>query len=79
MVFGMNGDPAAVAAVAAGEMTATFDANQNKMGMLLVAQALKWIANGEAPENILLPFTTITKDNAADYIPWGDRAQWAQN
>jgi ABC-type sugar transport system substrate-binding protein len=79
MVFGMNGDPAAVAAVAAGAMTATFDANQNKMGMLLVAQTLKWIASGTAPENILLQFTTITKDNAAEYIPWGDRAAWPQN
>jgi ABC-type sugar transport system substrate-binding protein len=79
MVFGMNGDPAAVAAVAAGAMTATFDANQNKMGMLLVAQTLKWVASGTAPENILLQFTTITKDNAAEYIPWGDRAAWPQS
>lgn len=74
LVFGMNGDPTAVNAVKEGSLTATWDANQNRMGMRAVAHALRWIADGKPPPIVKQEFTRITRENAGDYIPWPERA-----
>jgi len=75
MVFGMNGDPSAVKAIEAGLITATWDANQNRMGMRAVANCVRWVQDGKPPEIVKQDFTRITKENTADYIPWPQRAQ----
>lgn len=74
LVFGMNGDPAAVKLVTKGTLTATWDANQNRMGMRAIAHLAEWIESGKPPKIVEHTFTRITKDNAADYIPWPERA-----
>jgi ribose transport system substrate-binding protein len=75
LVFGMNGDPAAVNLVKKGTLTATWDANQNRMGMRAVAHIAQWVDSGKPPETVRHSFTRITKDNVADYIPWPERAE----
>ncbi len=78
LIFGMNGAPTAVADILAGKVTATWDSNQNRMGMLAVIQALNWLVSGTPPDSMLNEFTQITEQNANEYIQWADRAKWPQ-
>ena len=73
VILGMNGTPEAVDAVKKGIITATWDSNQNLMGSLVAVNCFNWLASGKAPKASLVPFTRITKDNAAEWIPWPKR------
>ncbi len=69
-IIGMNGTPEAVEAVKQGLMSATWDSNQNLMGSIVAINCFNWLATGRAPKAGLIPFTRITKANAARWIPW---------
>lgn len=73
VILGMNGTPEAVDAVKKGIITATWDSNQNLMGSLVAINCFNWLASGKAPKASLVPFTRITKANAAKWIPWPKR------
>jgi ABC-type sugar transport system substrate-binding protein len=64
-----------VKAIQSGLIDATWDANQNGQGELMMVNALKALASGKAEPSTLAQFTEITKANAADYIPWSERAK----
>lgn len=74
-IIGMNGTPEAVNAVKQGLMSATWDSNQNLMGSVVAINCLNWLATGKAPKAGLIPFTRITKANAAQWIPWPQRPE----
>lgn len=73
VIIGMNGTPEAVDAVKKGIITATWDSNQNLMGSMVAVNCFNWLATGKAPAYSKVPFTRITKDNAASWIPWPQR------
>ena len=73
VIIGMNGTPEAVNAVKTGMIAATWDSNQNLMGSIVAANCFQWLATGKAPAARLVPFTRITKDNVATWIPWPQR------
>ena len=73
VIIGMNGTPEAVADVKNGLITATWDSNQNLMGSIVAINCLNWLATGKAPKARLVPFTKITKQNIAKWIPWPKR------
>lgn len=75
VITGMNGSPEGVDAVKKGLIAATWDANQNGQGELLAINALNWLATGKAAAATKVPFTKIDKSNAAQYIPWAERAK----
>jgi ribose transport system substrate-binding protein len=75
IITGMNGSPEAVDAVKKGLITATWDANQNAAGELMVAHALQWLLTGKKPPVTTNAFTRIDKSNASQYIPWPERAK----
>ena len=75
IITGMNGSPEGVDAVKKGLIAATWDANQNGQGEMLAANILTWLATGKAPAAKNVPFTKIDKSNAAQYIPWAQRAK----
>lgn len=75
IITGMNGSPEGVDAVKKGLIAATWDANQNGQGELMAINALTWLATGKAPKARNVPFTKIDKSNAAQYIPWSERAK----
>jgi ribose transport system substrate-binding protein len=75
IITGMNGDPSAVDAVKKGLITATWDANQNAAGELMVIHALQWLLTGKKPPVTVNPFTRIDASNASQYIPWPARAK----
>jgi len=75
IITGMNGSPEAVDAVKKGLITATWDANQNAAGELMVIHALQWLITGKKPPVTTNPFTRIDKSNASQYIPWPERAK----
>ena len=75
IITGMNGSPEAVAAVKKGLITATWDANQNAAGEVMVIHALQWLETGRKPPVTTNPFTRIDKSNASQYIPWPERAK----
>ena len=75
IITGMNGSPEAVDAVKKGLITATWDANQNAAGELMVIHALQWLITGKKPPVTTNAFTRIDKSNASQYIPWPERAK----
>ena len=75
IITGMNGSPEGVDAVKKGLIAATWDANQNGQGELLAINLLNWIATGTVAKAQNVPFTKIDKSNAAQYIPWSERAK----
>ena len=75
IITGMNGSPEGVDAVKKGLIAATWDANQNGQGQLLAINLLNWIATGKVAKAQNVPFTKIDKSNAAQYIPWSERAK----
>lgn len=75
IITGMNGSPEGVDAVKKGLITATWDANQNGQGELLAINLLNWMATGKVAKAQNVPFTKIDKSNAAQYIPWSERAK----
>lgn len=75
IITGMNGSPEAVDAIKQGLITATWDANQNAAGELMVIHALQWLITGAKPPVTTNAFTQINKSNASKYIPWPKRAK----
>jgi ABC-type sugar transport system substrate-binding protein len=73
VIIGMNGSIEGVDAVKKGLITATWDSNQNMMGSIAAANAIRWQATGVTPRNQLIPFTLVTKQNAGQWINWNDR------
>jgi ABC-type sugar transport system substrate-binding protein len=64
-----------VDAIKKGLITATWDANQNAAGELMVIHALQWLLTGKKPPVTTNAFTRIDKSNANQYIPWPERAK----
>jgi len=73
VILGMNGAPDAVAAVKSGLITATWDSNQNLIGAYVAANCVNYVTTGTFKPAEYVPFTEITKANAAKWVPWPKR------
>lgn len=74
MIFGINGDTAAVDAVREGRMTGTWDPDAYAVGLAIIAAAKHAVDNpGSEPQNLTVKTTLITAENIADYKPSAER------
>lgn len=72
MVFGTNGDESAIQAVKEGRMTRSWDPNSVEFGWTFFAVA-ELAAAGDAPAQVVVNSTGITKDNADSWVAPQDR------
>jgi ribose transport system substrate-binding protein/inositol transport system substrate-binding protein len=67
-VYGLDATPDALAAVKDGTLTATISQNTSVQGATAMETAYKLAQGEEVPEEILVDFVLITKDNVDDYL-----------
>ncbi|WGL50786.1 sugar ABC transporter substrate-binding protein [Nocardioides sp. BP30] len=72
MIFGTNGDAAAIKAVKEGRMTRTWDPNSVEFGWVFFADA-ELAAEGKAPKNVTVTSTGYDKSNVDSWIAPQDR------
>ncbi len=69
MVFlGIDGNPNAIAAIKAGDMTATLGVYPRKMGAAVVDTMLKHLAGRTVPRTVETPMDVVTRQNAETYL-----------
>ena len=74
MIFGINGDSAAIDAVREGRMTGTWDPDVFAVGLAIISAAKHAIENpGAEPLNQTVVTTLFTAENIADYKPSAER------
>jgi ribose transport system substrate-binding protein len=77
----INGTPDAIAAVRAGQLTATASFNTHRFGCLAVEMAVRHLRGQPVPPRIVLPADIIDASNAAEWDrPYTERLcpDWAQ-
>lgn len=80
MIFGINGDSAAIDAVREGRMTGTWDPDSYASGLAIILSAKHAIENpGSAPQNLTVKSTLYTAENIADYKPSAERGYTLDN
>lgn len=74
MIFGINGDSAAIDAVREGRVTGTWDPDSYAVGLAIIAAAKHAVDKpGDKPLNLTVKTTLYTADNIADYKPSAER------
>lgn len=73
MIFGINGDSAAIDAVREGRMTGTWDPDAYAVGLAIIKAAKNASDNPGAALNLTVTTTLYTADNIADYKPSAER------
>lgn len=74
MIFGINGDSAAIDAVREGRMTGTWDPDPYAVGLAIIAAAKHAFDNpASKPLNLTVRTTLFTADNIAGYKPSAER------
>jgi ribose transport system substrate-binding protein len=80
IVIGINGILAAVEAIAAGRMLASFDFNMFKIGCTCARAALRYLDGEPLPDRIMLPTELIDRNNYQGWLtPFEQRTcpEWA--
>ena len=68
IVIGINGILAAVEAIAAGRMLASFDFNMFKIGCTCARAALRYLDGEPLPDRIMLPTELIDRNNYQGWL-----------
>ncbi|MGY1670581.1 sugar ABC transporter substrate-binding protein [Geodermatophilus sp. SYSU D00710] len=72
-IVSINGQPEVIPLIESGEVLATFDIQQDKIGQALAYAALAAICGSEVPEEIVVPVARIDQVNAGEYRPLEER------
>jgi len=72
-IVSINGQPEVIPLIESGEVLATFDIQQDKIGQALAHAALGALCGTEVPEEIVVPVERIDRSNAAEYRPLEER------
>lgn len=74
MIFGMNGDDEAIAAIREGRITGSWDPDVYGMaGAIILGMKPLIDAPGEEPEDLIVKAQLLTSENIADYVPTMER------
>lgn len=74
MIFGMNGDEEAIAAIREGRITGSWDPDVYGMAAAIVLGMKSLLdAPGDAQDDLIVKAKLLTADNIADYVPTMDR------
>jgi len=74
MIFGMNGDDEAIAALREGRMTATWDPDVYGMAAAIILGMKTLLDNpGTAPEDLVVKANFLTYETIEDYVPTLER------
>ena len=68
LTLGIDGNPNAIAAIQAGELTATLGVYPRKMGAQAVETMLRHLARNKVPQIVETPMLVVTRQNAASYL-----------
>jgi ribose transport system substrate-binding protein len=75
VLVSINGQPEAIPLVEGGDIRATFDLQQDKIGQALAYAALAAICEVELPPEIVVPAKLIDADNVGDWRPLDQRTE----
>ncbi len=73
VIVSINGQPEVIPLVESGDVLATFDLQQDKLGQALAYSALAAICGDEVPEEIVVPAELIDQSTVGDYRPLEER------
>jgi ABC-type sugar transport system substrate-binding protein len=74
-IVSINGQPEVIPLIESGEVLATFDIRQDKLGQALAYAALGAICGTEVPEEIVVPVQLIDQSNAGEYRTLEERVE----
>jgi len=74
-IVSINGQPEAIPLVESGQILATFDLQQDKIGQALAYAALAALCDQEVPEEIVVPVTLIDSSTVSSYRPLAERVE----
>ncbi len=75
VIVSINGQPEVIPLVESGDVLATFDLQQDKLGQALAYSALAAICGDEVPEEIVVPSRLIDQSTVGDYRPLEERVE----
>lgn len=74
-IVSINGQPEAIPLVESGQILATFDLQQDRIGQALAYAALAALCDQEVPEEIVVPVTLIDASTVGSYRPLAERVK----